>query len=166
MWVARVARQDGRWSRSPAWSGRRKRTSGGCCSRSSPARSGLATPGNAWLLSDGPYAGATVTGGPDRFQVRGTPGTGTVEVDREAGTFAVQGGWWYRGEYAVEPDPAGARVTYRVYNVAGALSRWMVPLANRGFIGSRARPSGNSASSSAASRPSWAGDEPQVEGWI
>src|SRR4051812_30171658 len=77
-------------------------------------------PGNTWLLSDGPYAGATVTGGPDRFQVRGTPGTGTVEVDREAGTFAVQGGWWYRGEYAVEPDPAGARVTYRVYNVAGA----------------------------------------------
>jgi hypothetical protein len=92
-------------------------------------------PGNAWLLSDGPYAGATVAGGPDRFQVRGASGTGTVEVDRDAGTFAVQGGWWYRGEYTVEPDPAGARVTHRVYNVAGALSRWMVPLANRGFIG-------------------------------
>jgi hypothetical protein len=122
-------------------------------------------PGNAWLLSDGPYAGATVTGGPDRFQVRGTPGTGTVEVDREAGTFAVQGGWWYRGEYAVEPDPAGARVTYRVYNVAGALSRWMVPLANRGFIGSRGATERELRQLIGRIEAELGGDEPQVEGW-
>lgn len=42
--------------------------------------------------------------------------------------------WWYRGEYTVEEDPAGVRVTHRVYNVA-TWSRWAVPLANRFFVG-------------------------------
>jgi hypothetical protein len=52
--------------------------------------------------------------------------------------FAYQGGWWYRGETTVEPDPAGVRVTSRIYNVADR-ARWAVPLANRFFIGARAR---------------------------
>jgi hypothetical protein len=60
------------------------------------------------------------------------------EVDRERGMVAVQGGWWYRGEYHVAADPAGSRVTHRVLNVA-ARGRWGVPLANRFFLGFRTR---------------------------
>ncbi|MEC3977236.1 hypothetical protein [Amycolatopsis sp. H20-H5] len=60
------------------------------------------------------------------------------EADRERGLVARQGGWWYRGEYLVAEDPAGTRVTHRVYNVASR-GRWAVPLANRLFIGFRAR---------------------------
>jgi len=56
----------------------------------------------------------------------------TVEVrDR---TIAVQGGWWYRGEWSVEPHPRGAMLVHRVLNVAQR-ARWGVPLANRFFIG-------------------------------
>lgn len=59
-----------------------------------------------------------------------------VEVDRELGIVAVQGGWWYRGEYEVSSVPSGTRLTHRVRNVA-ARGRWAVPLANRLFIGFR-----------------------------
>ncbi|MEV0382979.1 hypothetical protein [Nonomuraea sp. NPDC050643] len=54
----------------------------------------------------------------------------------EAGdhTLAYQGGWWYRGEWSVFPDPEGTRVVHSVYNVA-EWARWGVPLANRFFIG-------------------------------
>jgi len=61
-----------------------------------------------------------------------------MDVDRERGFVAVQGGWWYRGEYRVTPDPAGARVEHRVVNAASR-GRWGVPLANRFFVGFRAR---------------------------
>ncbi|MGW5717398.1 hypothetical protein ACWEVP_14625 [Amycolatopsis sp. NPDC003865] len=63
-----------------------------------------------------------------------------TEIDRERGFLAVQGGWWYRGEYRVTPDPVGARVEHRVVNAA-AWGRWGVPLANRFFLGFRARTS-------------------------
>lgn len=56
------------------------------------------------------------------------------EVDPERRMVAQQGGWWYRGEYLVEDDQGGARVTHRVYNVA-TRGRWAVPLANRLFVG-------------------------------
>ncbi|HET6705271.1 hypothetical protein, partial [Amycolatopsis sp.] len=49
---------------------------------------------------------------------------------------AVQGGWWYRGEYRVTADPVGARVEHRVVNAASR-GRWGVPLANRFFVGFR-----------------------------
>jgi hypothetical protein len=79
-----------------------------------------------------------------------------MDVDRERGFLAVQGGWWYRAEYRVTPDPAarncrcppvtwetgaaqpGARVELRVVNAA-SLGRWAVPLANRFFVGFRAK---------------------------
>ncbi|RSD10565.1 hypothetical protein [Amycolatopsis eburnea] len=61
-----------------------------------------------------------------------------MDVDRERGFVAVQGGWWYRGEYRVTPDPVGARVEHRVVNAA-SWGRWGVPLANRFFLGFRAR---------------------------
>jgi len=61
----------------------------------------------------------------------------TVEVVGERTTYAVQGGWWYRGEYAIEPSGTGrTRFTHRVYNVAQWM-RWAVPLANKGFVGFR-----------------------------
>lgn len=65
-------------------------------------------------------------------------GGGRIEVDRERRTVAVQGGWWYRGEYQVDATADGARVTHRVRNVARR-GRWAVPLANRLFIGFRAQ---------------------------
>ncbi|GAA1941823.1 hypothetical protein GCM10009738_13980 [Kitasatospora viridis] len=62
-----------------------------------------------------------------------------VEVDREHGRIAYQGGWWYRGEYEVTEEAGHTRVTHRVLNVAGRGSRWAVPLANKFFIGFRDR---------------------------
>ncbi|WP_414940516.1 hypothetical protein [Amycolatopsis sp. cmx-11-51] len=66
--------------------------------------------------------------------LREQPYNPRFEVDAERRFVAQQGGWWYRGEYTVEEDPAGARVTHRVYNVASR-GRWAVPLANRFFLG-------------------------------
>ncbi|MFD6067403.1 hypothetical protein [Amycolatopsis lurida] len=66
--------------------------------------------------------------------LRAQPYNPGFEIDAERHFLAQQGGWWYRGEYTVEEDPAGARVTHRVYNVA-TWSRWAVPLANRFFVG-------------------------------
>ncbi|WP_219510123.1 hypothetical protein [Nonomuraea ceibae] len=77
------------------------------------------------LLPDGRRTG--------RFTVQDAPGhTTTVEVrDR---TLAFQGGWWYRGEWSVEPHPQGALLVHRVFNVA-RVARWAVPPANRMFVG-------------------------------
>ncbi|MEV4167880.1 hypothetical protein [Nonomuraea sp. NPDC049709] len=57
-----------------------------------------------------------------------------MKVELGEHTVAYQGGWWYRGEWSVAPDPEGTRVVHRVYNVAEWM-RWGVPLANRFFIG-------------------------------
>ena len=101
-----------------------------------------------------------------RRALAGSPYPMRMEVDRERGFIAVQGGWWYRGEYRVTPnvtpevtpDPAprncrclpvawktgapqpggSARVEYRVVNAASR-GRWGVPLANRFFLGFRAK---------------------------
>lgn len=73
-----------------------------------------------------------------RIRVTGGGYPMKTEVDRERGFLAVQGGWWYRGEYRVTADPAGARVEHRVVNAA-TRGRWGVPLANRFFVGFRAR---------------------------
>ncbi|GAA4950693.1 hypothetical protein HD597_002613 [Nonomuraea thailandensis] len=68
-----------------------------------------------------------------RFTVEDAPGhTSTVEVAGH--TIAIQGGWWYRGEWSVEPHPHGALVVHRVFNVARWM-RWAVPPANRMFVG-------------------------------
>ncbi|MEU4744971.1 hypothetical protein AB0G02_31530, partial [Actinosynnema sp. NPDC023658] len=65
-------------------------------------------------------------------------GGGRIEVDAERRTVSVQGGWWYRGEYEVQAVAGGARLTHRVRNVAPR-GAWAVPLANRLFLGYRAR---------------------------
>lgn len=54
------------------------------------------------------------------------PHAGTVEVDPERHLFAVQGGWWYRGEHQLAAHPAGTSVTFSVYNIARR-GRWAVP---------------------------------------
>ncbi|WP_238605184.1 MULTISPECIES: hypothetical protein [Amycolatopsis] len=61
-----------------------------------------------------------------------------LEADRDRRFLAAQGGWWYRGEYEVADDPAGARVTHRVRNAATG-QWWAVLLANRFFAGYRGR---------------------------
>ncbi|MFI9558993.1 hypothetical protein [Nonomuraea endophytica] len=77
------------------------------------------------LLPDGHEEG--------RFTVEDFPGhTSTVEVAGR--TIAFQGGWWYRGEWSVEPHPQGSLLVHRVFNVATWM-RWGVPLANRFFVG-------------------------------
>lgn len=72
-----------------------------------------------------------------------TPGTAHARhapkmprVEAIDGGVAVQGDWWYRGEWTVSPHPRGSLLVHRVYNVAEWL-RWGVPLANRFFIGFR-----------------------------
>ncbi|MFF3443160.1 hypothetical protein [Streptosporangium sp. NPDC002721] len=77
------------------------------------------------LLPDGRRTG--------RFTVEDLPGhTSTVEVVGH--TISFQGGWWYRGEWSVEPHPRGALLVHRVLNVARWM-RWGVSPANRFFIG-------------------------------
>ncbi|GGS55785.1 hypothetical protein GCM10010156_12880 [Planobispora rosea] len=79
----------------------------------------------AVLLPDGRRTG--------RFTVEDLPGhTSAVEVSDRAISF--QGGWWYRGEWSVEPHPEGALLIHRVFDVAQRM-RWAVAPANRFFIG-------------------------------
>lgn len=99
-----------------------------------------AGPGEADNLILRTHGAEGVTGGPEHFTVTYPGGRLTVDVDREAGTIAAQGGWWYRGEYTVAPaDDGGTVLTLRVYNVAKARSRWAVPFANNFFRGFDAR---------------------------
>ncbi|GLZ36313.1 hypothetical protein Lesp02_85000 [Lentzea sp. NBRC 105346] len=93
------------------------------------ARAGKASQDNAFLLNPkGVPDGVELRGGPTRFGV----GHGTVDADPERGLFAIQGGWWYRGEYTVKPHEKGALLTLRVYNVA-ADKRVLVPLVQFGM---------------------------------
>ena len=52
------------------------------------------------------------------------------------GTVAVQGGWWYRGEWTARRTGGRTVLVHRVTNVAER-GAWAVPLANRFFIGFR-----------------------------
>ena len=45
-------------------------------------------------------------------------GEGHFVTDPVTRRAVVQGDYWYRGEYAVDPDGDGARVTYTIVNVA------------------------------------------------
>ncbi|WP_433248409.1 hypothetical protein ACQPYK_00470 [Streptosporangium sp. CA-135522] len=96
-------------------------------------RPGPIGPDNAWLISP---IGGVIEGGPERFTLRLEGYAMAVEVAGR--TFATQGGWWYRGEYTLDPHPEGTLLTHRVLNVASS-GRWAVPLANRLFLGFRAR---------------------------
>lgn len=82
-------------------------------------RSPLATTGEA-VPADG-----------DEFTVTLNGSRITVTVDRAARTVSQQGEWWYRGVTCVEPDPRGASVVHRIYNVAPG-NRWAVRFVSRG----------------------------------
>jgi hypothetical protein len=78
----------------------------------------------------------TVSGRPPRFEVTlgEGPGAHTVflDVDPRAREVALQGHWWYRGVYRVQPAGGASRLVHEVRNVAPAISRWMVLLVDRG----------------------------------
>lgn len=82
--------------------------------------------------------GGTLTGGPGRFTLAAPGHAMTVEVGPDL--LAAQGGWWYRGEYRLAPDPAGTLLVHQVRDVAERL-RWGVPPANGFFrkLGPRTR---------------------------
>lgn len=59
---------------------------------------------------------------------------GVARVEPIEDGVVVEGGWWYRGEYHVEPSGAEeSLVVHEVVNVAPRGTRWMVPL----FVRSR-----------------------------
>ena len=60
-------------------------------------------------------------------------GESGIAVDRDALHAVVQGGYWYRGEYLVEPDGDGARVTLTIVNVAPG-SKLLGRLTGRGVL--------------------------------
>lgn len=101
------------------------------------AHPGPIGPDNGWLVDHSRYAErASLSGGPDRFDVRSDNGHAlTLEVDRERRIAALQGGWWHRGEYEIVAEPGGGtRLRYRIRNVAGTPT-WLVSLSHRCFIG-------------------------------
>lgn len=66
-------------------------------------------------------------------------GAARLEIDAPHRRYAVEGGWWYRGEYSVvSAGPGRSSITLRVFDVAQRLA-WGVALANRGFVGFAAR---------------------------
>lgn len=67
----------------------------------------------------------------DEFTVTKDGSRITVVVDRHERSVSQQGEWWYRGVTSVEPDPRGARVIHRIYNVASG-QRWAVRFVSRG----------------------------------
>lgn len=63
-------------------------------------------------------------------------------TDEAAGLVVVQGGWWYRAEYRVAADAAGARIHLTLVNVASP-AHWAGPLTGRAVIRSSARDFGD-----------------------
>jgi len=55
----------------------------------------------------------------------------TFTVDRPGRSVTQQGEWWYRGVTGVEPDPRGALVVHRIFNIAPG-HRWAVRFVSRG----------------------------------
>ncbi|GAA4931537.1 hypothetical protein [Actinoplanes utahensis] len=84
-------------------------------------RSPLAAPGTTEIADDGG----------DEFVMFREGSRITVTIDRRARSVALQGEWWYRGVTTVEPDPRGALVIHRIYNVAPGHG-WAVRMVARG----------------------------------
>ncbi|MFC7527995.1 hypothetical protein [Actinoplanes sp. GCM10030250] len=77
------------------------------------------------------------TGGPveeddgDEFVVVRDGSRLTVRIDRTARSVTQEGEWWYRGVTSVEPDPRGALLVTRIYNIAPGHG-WAVRMVSRG----------------------------------
>ena len=63
-----------------------------------------------------------------------------VESDNRQHTLAISGQWWFRGEYRVGQEGPRTLLTYQVFNVAPALTRWLVPLVAGSALRASARP--------------------------
>jgi hypothetical protein len=98
-------------------------------------RSPLAPEQGADVVAGSPqsFSGSpqSVTGSPQSFTVRRSGSRFTVTVDRAARSVAMHGEWWYRGETSVTPEPRGALVTHRVFDVAESRP-WAVRFVSRG----------------------------------
>jgi len=105
-----------------------------------------ADPGRVWdaLLESLPYVTPrmremiTASDGSVRFPA---DATGIyVESDNEQRTLALSGQWWFRGVYRVGQEGSHALVSYQVFNVAPAATRWLVPLVAGSALRASARP--------------------------
>ena len=78
-------------------------------------------------------AGTVESADGDEYAVTLNGSRMTVAVDRAAHSVTVQGEWWYRGVTSVEPDPRGAQVVHRIFNVAQGHG-WAVRFVSRGPV--------------------------------
>jgi hypothetical protein len=79
-------------------------------------------------LSEPSYVESDAGAGPPLWTVQflvEAPVEQVVQVEGLERRRVIQGQWWYRGVYAIEPDPRGTRLIYQVYNIARRF-RWMV----------------------------------------
>lgn len=93
----------------------------------------------------------------DEFTVTKDGSRITLVVDRPARSVSQQGEWWYRGVTSVEPDPRGARVVHRIYNVAPG-RRWAVRFVSRGPL--------NAAPATFAAHLAAIGRELNAKAWV
>ncbi|HEX3815836.1 MAG TPA: hypothetical protein VHX59_23600 [Mycobacteriales bacterium] len=64
------------------------------------AATGPVTPTNGWIVHRTGLGATELRGGPDRFDVlNGKSETLILDIDHERNIAALQGHWWYRGEY-------------------------------------------------------------------
>jgi hypothetical protein len=81
----------------------------------------------------------------------------TVTVDRAARSVAQQGEWWYRGVTTVRPDPRGAEVVHKIFNVARG-NGWAVRFVSRGPL--------NAAPGTFAEQIAALGEELHCPAWV
>jgi hypothetical protein len=67
------------------------------------------------------------------------PEGGSFSTDRTQRLLVQQGGWWYRAEYRVLPDPEGSRIEFEIVNVAQP-AHWAGPITGRAVL--KSAPSG------------------------
>jgi hypothetical protein len=67
-------------------------------------------------------------------------GGAAIQADAEHRVLTVSGHWWFQGEYTVSGHEPGSLIVYSMFNVAPALTRWLVPLVARRALRASARP--------------------------
>ena len=85
-----------------------------------------------------PGAPSTVFQALERQLTPAAPDEVNFLADPDSRLIVLQGGWWYRGEYRVEGDPAGSRISFTLVNVAPT-AHWAGPIAGRAVVRDSAR---------------------------